>query len=206
MPRPEDSSTKHRKRCAPNRNGGRHCCQPPLRRAKDLPVFDLPWSRPVNGLRPRFSILAHQLRRRFSPNSSLLRGARSTYSTARPEGSLVVRPIRPGIWNARSLEAKTTQFSAALLGSTTLASRFAHRRSEDRQEPRRARGRSTLPAPLPGWPRKEPKLFPLPAGGDRTFGHLPRSSCPCGPSEEAGTAVPITPAQCTPAPSRGSEK
>jgi hypothetical protein len=24
---------------APNRNGGRHCCQPPLRRAKDLPVF-----------------------------------------------------------------------------------------------------------------------------------------------------------------------
>ena len=28
------------------RNGGRHCCQPPLRRAKDLPVFDLPWSRP----------------------------------------------------------------------------------------------------------------------------------------------------------------
>jgi hypothetical protein len=23
----------------PKRNGGRHCCQPPLRRAKDLPVF-----------------------------------------------------------------------------------------------------------------------------------------------------------------------
>src|SRR5439155_4368158 len=25
------------------RNGGRHCCQPPLRRAKDLPVF-VTWS------------------------------------------------------------------------------------------------------------------------------------------------------------------
>ena len=24
---------------SPNRNGGRHCCQPPLRRAKDMPVF-----------------------------------------------------------------------------------------------------------------------------------------------------------------------
>jgi len=60
----------------PNRNGGRHCCQPPLRRAKDLPVFGLPWSRPVNGLRPRFSILAHQLRRRFQSCSVPLRGAR----------------------------------------------------------------------------------------------------------------------------------
>jgi hypothetical protein len=35
-------------------------------------------------------------------------------------------------------QAKTVRRSAALLGSTPLASRFAHRRSEDRQEPRRA--------------------------------------------------------------------
>ena len=58
-----------------NGNGGRHCCQPPLRRAKDLPVF-VTWSSenpkaPMNPL----SILAHQLRRRFSPCRSLVRGA-----------------------------------------------------------------------------------------------------------------------------------
>jgi len=31
--------TKFRCFRRPKRNGGRHCCQPPLRRAKDLPVF-----------------------------------------------------------------------------------------------------------------------------------------------------------------------
>jgi len=72
------------------------------------------------------SILAHQLRRRFPPNSSLLRGARPIYQTARPEGSLVFRPFRPGILEPKSLEAKTVPCSAALLGSTTPASRFAH--------------------------------------------------------------------------------
>ena len=33
-----------------------------------------------------------------------------------------------------------------------------------------------LPAPLPGWSGKNPKALPNPAGGDRTFGHLPLSS------------------------------
>src|SRR3954463_9723760 len=73
-------------------NGGRHCCQPPLRRAKDLPVF-VTWSKP-EGPNP-LSILAHQLRRRFRSNSSLVRGAKPVYQTARPEGSLVLRPVRP---------------------------------------------------------------------------------------------------------------
>jgi hypothetical protein len=102
------------------------------------------------------SILAHQLRRRFLPNNSLFRGARPIYSTAPPEGSLVFRPFRPGILEPKFLEAKTVQCSAALLGETALASRFAHRipknpgaASRERQLP--------LPAPLPGWPRPEPE-------------------------------------------------
>ena len=33
--------------------------------------------------------------------------------------------------------------------------------------------KTTLPAPLPGWPGQNPKALPNPAGGDRTFGHLP---------------------------------
>jgi len=45
-------------------------------------------------------------------------------------------------------------------------------------EPRRARGRSTLPAPLPDWPRKTPKSFSLPVGGDRSFRHPPLSFLP----------------------------
>src|SRR5437762_4199793 len=55
-------------------------------------------------------------------------------------------------------------------------------------------------------PKRTRKLFPLPAGGDRTFGHLPHPSCRCRPSREAGTAVPITHAPCTCRPSRKSEK
>ena len=46
----------------------------------------------------------------------------------------------------------------------------------------------------------------LPAGRDRTFGHLPHPSCPCGQSGEAGTAVPITQSPCTCRPSCKSEK
>jgi hypothetical protein len=53
------------------------------------------WS--IETLRPTYplSILAHQLRRRFRSNSSLLRGARPIYSTTWPESSLVVRSVRP---------------------------------------------------------------------------------------------------------------
>ena len=80
------------------------------------------------------SILAHQLRRRFLSNNSLLRGAQPVYQTARPEGSLVLRPIRPAFEPDPKTDfaAKTVRCSAALLGSTTLASRFASPRSEDR--------------------------------------------------------------------------
>jgi hypothetical protein len=91
----------------------------------------------------------------------------------------------------KSLEAKTVQCSAALLGSTTLASRFAppHRSAS---KPRRAGGRSTLPAPLPGWPRKEPESSShcLPA----EIGPLVtrRTRLPLPALGEAGTAVPIT--------------
>lgn len=98
------------------------------------------------------SILAHQLRRRFPSDRSLL--AEEPDRPTRPcdpEGLPVFRSVRPAREPKPSV--KTVRCSAALLGSTTLASRFASSRSEDRWKPRRARGRSTLPAPLPGWPR-----------------------------------------------------
>ena len=52
---------------------------------------------------------------------------------------------------------------------TSLVSRFAHQGSEEPREPRRTTGRSSLPAPLPGWPEMSPKALPIPAGGDRFF-------------------------------------
>jgi hypothetical protein len=176
----------------PKGNGGRHCCQPPLRRAKDMPVFGLPWSRPVNGLRPRFSILAHQLRRRFLPNSSLLRGARPIYSTARPEGSLVVRPFRPVFWNRSSSKPKPPDVPRPFLG------RPLSRPASLTDNPKITRSRVAL---------EEDRLFRrlFPAGPSRTrrlFPFLPAEIGPlvtcrallavAGCLGEAGTAVPIT--------------
>src|SRR6185503_20265583 len=105
----------------------------------------------------------------------------------------------------KSLEAKTVQCSAALLGSPPLASRFAHRRSEDHQEPRRARERQLFR-----------RLFPAGPGKNRSSSHClpaeigPLATCrilvPLPALGEAGTAVPITPEPCTSLPSRESEK
>jgi hypothetical protein len=54
------------------------------------------WPRPREGLRPRFSILAHQLRRRFPSCSSLLRRARLFYSTTLAR-KLRLPFVRPGL-------------------------------------------------------------------------------------------------------------
>ena len=81
---------------------------------------------------------------------------------------------RSGLSSRDRSPSKPKPFSVPrpFLGRPLFASRFAlpHRSASG---PRRARGRSTLPAPLPGWPGKNPKALPIPAGGDRTFGHLP---------------------------------
>ena len=102
------------------------------------------------------------------------------------------------------LEAKTTRCSAALLGETALASRFAHHGSE---EPGSRVAREAIPSSGASsrLARKEPKLFPfLPA----EIGPLVtcRTRLPFPAPGEAGTAVPITQAPCTSRPSRGSEK
>ena len=62
------------------------------------------------------SILAHQLRRRIPPNRSLLRGARPTYSTAPPGGSLVFRPSRPGVWDRNPSKPKPSSVPRPFLG------------------------------------------------------------------------------------------
>ena len=179
----------------PKRNGGRHCCQPPLRRAKDLPVF-VTWSSenpkaPMNPL----SILAHQLRRRFPTCRSLLRGARPFYLTAPPEGSLVFRPVRPADGTSDPKIDCSGENRPMFCGPSwgnhscvPLCSpkfrRTVGTASRERQFP--------LPAPLPSWPRLEPEssFHCLPA----EIGPLVtcRIRLPLPALGEAGTAVPIT--------------
>ena len=77
------------------------------------------------------------------------------------------------------------------------------RRSEEWLEPRRAKGRSSLPAPLPASPDRTRKFFPLPAGGDRFLGHLPRLPAVAGCLERLG---PLPRSPVDNAPRRESRK
>jgi hypothetical protein len=89
-------------------------------------------------------------------------------------------------------EVKADRCSAALLGKTLNCVPLCFQRPESRLLPRRAVERSSLPAPLPGWPREasEETSHCPPRRSDRWS---PAASCfRCRLSDEAGTAVPIT--------------
>ena len=123
-------------------NGGRHCCQPPLRRAKDMPVF-VTWSSDLSACRPALdpgspaqaSLPIEQLPLARSPTSLPKR---------RPGGSTSLSTRPAWRWKPK-LPAKTVLCSAALLGSTSPASRFVLRTEMLRTASRWRR--STLPAP-----------------------------------------------------------
>jgi hypothetical protein len=79
------------------RNGGRHCCQPPLRRAKDLPVFVTWLIEPFQAYPPVLDP-GSPAQASLSILLSLLRGARLVYWTTWPESSLVLRRVVPGFF------------------------------------------------------------------------------------------------------------
>jgi hypothetical protein len=118
------------------------------------------WSLPENRSRPRFSILAHQLRRRFPPNRSLFRGARPIYQTAPPEGSLVFRPFRPGVWNRSPSKPKPSSVPRPFLG------RPLSRPASLTDGPKTVRSRVALEEDrlfrrlFPAGPEKNPKALP----------------------------------------------
>ena len=107
------------------------------------------------------SILAHQLRRRFPPNSSLLRGARSIYQTARPEGSLVFRPFRPGVWNRSPSKPKPSNVLRPFLGNPLSRPASLTRSHKETQEPRRATGRFLFRRLFPTGSVQTRRLFPI---------------------------------------------
>ena len=134
------------------------------------------------------SILAHQLRRRFPSDRSLARRSLTDLRmTTRRIANLSTDPacLEP------KLPAKAVRCSTALLGSTPLASRFALH-AETLRAASRLRKINSSGASYRLTPHPLRRASATPAGGDRTFGHLPLPSCPCGPPGEAGTAVPIT--------------
>ena len=130
------------------------------------------------------SILAHQLRRRFRSGISLFREARLTYPTTWPESSLVVRSAWPG--KDRSPNQNHPMFRGPSWEThyrVSLRSPRFRRTSGAASHDRKI----SLPAPLPGWPRSEPESSSqLPAGGDRTFGHLPHRLALAGLSARPG--------------------
>ena len=193
------------------RNGGRHCCQPPLRRAKDLPVFDLPWSRsgkPVCDPASRSWLTSSGVAsHRTAPSceepdrSTRLRGPKVRWSFALSG---------PAFWDRNPSKPKPSDVPRPFLGrplsrpaSLTRPS-VPTRRTANPGAASRLR-KTTLPAPLPGWPGKNPKALPNPAGGDRTFGHLPRPRAVAG-SWGGRDRRPDHPCTMHPSPESGKRK
>jgi hypothetical protein len=188
-----------------NRNGGRHCCQPPLRRAKDMPVFAT-WS--TSTFRPSLT------RSRSWLTSSGVAFHRTAPSFEEPDRSTRLRGPKVR-WSfdlsgpASGTEVPRSQNRPVFRGPSWVAPSRVPLRSPTIRRPPGAASRSrktTLPAPLPGWPRQEPEgssqCLPAEIGPLVTCRFL----LPLPASGEAGTAVPITQAPCTPVPSRESEK
>ena len=190
-------------RLAPKGNGGRHCCQPPLRRAKDMPVF-------VTWLIEAFAL---PTRSRSWLTSSGVASHLATLSFEKPGRSTVLRHPKvrwsfdlPGLIETGA-STKATRCSAALLGEPSTASRFAHQSSEEPREPRRATGRSLFRRLIPADPNQNPKvLFIACRRRSDLWSPAALFRVVADPSEEAGTAVPITWSPCTSDSSRGSEK
>jgi hypothetical protein len=163
----------------PQRNGGRHCCQPPLRRAKDPPVFVTWFKQPESPWNP-LSILAHQLRRRFPSDRSLLAEEPDHLLDCAARRFAGLSTVWPAQKNRSSL-VKAVRRSAALLGMTTscvplCSPRFRETpKAASREMKVISSGASSRLAP-----KRTRKFSPLPAGGDRTFGHLPRPPAVAG--------------------------
>ena len=182
-------------------NGGRHCCQPPLRRAKDLPVF-VTWPKTR---RPRPALDPGSPAQASLPIEQLPLARSPTDLPKRQPGGSSSLSIRPAWRWKPKLPAKTVRCSAALLGSISLGVPLC-------SPPRKASSRVALEkidssgasyrlAPLP-LPKELQHCLPAEIGPLVTC----RIRLPLPALGEAGTAVPITQSPCTCAPSRKSEK
>jgi hypothetical protein len=84
------------------------------------------------------------------------------------------------------LPAKTVRLSAALLGETALASRFAHRNSEELREPRRARGSFLFRRLIPTDSASAPESFNIACRRRSDLWSPAASACRCRLLERPG--------------------
>lgn len=163
------------------RNGGRHFCQPPLRRAKDLPVF---MNQVPGG--PASIVQVHQLRRRFpSPAPSEEEPCLLLECATRRLASLSM-PGRP--------EGQAFRCSAALLGMITprRPALPVHAPKSASSSVARAEDhlfRRLFPA---GFGKEPGGLSPIACRRRSVLPSPAAPSCRCRLSGEAGTSVPIT--------------
>jgi hypothetical protein len=156
---------------SPNRNGARHCCQAPLRRAKDLPVFVTLISQPEGPkTRPRSwltssGVVSH----RGGPKTRFLVrfGSRKSFSpqfpSAWPEGVRDLDVPRPFLGRVPSTRLCLPGGETALVQGSTNSSgascRLVRKSARCVIAPRGSSASS---------------LIPSPAGGDRSFRRSPR--------------------------------
>ncbi len=179
------------------RNGGRHCCQPPLRRAKDLPVFVTWWIKPF-GLPTRSrswltssGVAFHLAIPSFEEpdRSTRLRRPKARWSFDDP--AWLPQDIRSG--DRQPFRSQNRPMFRGPSWDNPYCVPLRSPNPTRRSRSRVARQKDYLFRRLfPADPSRTRKFFPLPAGGDRSFGRLPRPFCRCRPSGEAGTSVPIT--------------
>ena len=156
---------RHQQGCVdPKQKWGPALLPAPTAPSTDMSVF----ASQITPKLHRLSILTHQLRRRF-PSAAARREPRlfPNFASRRKQSSTWVR-------SCLDPKTKTTPMFHGPSWDDHFCVPLCSCCPEEQPKPRRAKGRSSLPAPLPSWPRIVPEgTSPLPAGGDRFFGHLP---------------------------------
>ena len=168
-----------------NRNGGRHCCQPPLRRAKDMPVF-VTWLIEAFGL---------PTRSRSWLTSSGVAFHRTAPSCEEPDRSTRLRGPKVR-WSfdlsgpASGTEVPRSQNRPSVLrpflGQPLLRPASLTIPHEEVREPRRAREDCLFRRLFPAGPDKNPKAPPIACRRRSDLWSPAASACRCRLLERPG--------------------
>jgi hypothetical protein len=164
-------TASNRGRHGPNRNGARHCCQAPLRRAKDLPVFATLISQPEGPkIRPRSwltssGVVSHRggPKTRFLVRFGSRKSFASQFPSAWPEGVRDLDVPRPFLGRVPSTQLCLPGGETALVQGSTNSSGASCRLV-----------RKSIRCVIAPKGSSASNLIPSPAGGDRYFRHSPR--------------------------------
>jgi hypothetical protein len=170
-------------RHGPNRNGARHCCQAPLRRAKDLPVFATLISQPEGPkTRPRSWLTSSGVafhrggpKTRFLVRFSSRKSLAPQFPSAWPEGFRDLDVPRPFLGRVPSTRLCLPGGETALVQGSTNSSGASCRLV-----------RNSVRCVIALADSSASNLIPSPAGGDRSFRHSPHRLAVAGLLERRG--------------------